>query len=65
MPKHHRFLDAHSAKTALMVIMQVRTTNTATLDLYFDLMRRQFGHCNGFNTQIMRSVHNNGFDYGT
>ena len=62
MTQNHRLLDPHGAKSALVVIMQIRAANAAALDFHLDLMRRESGHRHRFNPQIMRRMHQNGLD---
>ncbi len=38
MAEHHRFTQAHSAETAVLVVMQIRPADTAAGDAYAQLV---------------------------
>jgi hypothetical protein len=55
MAQHHRFLDAHHAETAVMIVVQVRAADTAGLDLDLQLLRLQ-GGLQRLDAQVVRCM---------
>ena len=60
MAQSHRLLDAHRAKTAMLVVMQVRAANAAKSHLHQQLLLSQTRRLNVLQPQIFGRMANQG-----
>jgi hypothetical protein len=54
-------LDAHGAKTAVLVVMQIRAANAAIGYIHTQLVFAQGGQFGVFDAQVFGRMANNGF----
>src|SRR5580700_561107 len=59
MAEDHRFLQPHGTKATMVEIMQVRSTDAASLDPYDDLSRAEGAGLTFLHTQIFGSMNDN------
>jgi hypothetical protein len=56
MAKHHWLAQAHDAKPAMIIIVQVRPANAADRDANANVIWAEFGDFDGFDPQILSRV---------
>ncbi len=61
VPQRNGLLDAHDAKTTVLVIMQIRAANAALGHIHAQLVFTQSGQFGVFNAQVFGRVADNGF----